>query len=104
MSAFSPIQDPAAARAFLEIVGETTHRRGQRYFTQGALRSLQCVKPGIEYTAKVQGSQLYTTQVLYEKGEWFSNCSCPIIEDCKHAVAVIPVSYTHLTLPTILRV
>ena len=95
MSAFSPIQDPAAARAFLEIVGETTHRRGQRYFSKGAVRSLQCVKPGIEYTAKVQGSQLYTTQVLYEKGEWFSNCSCPIIEDCKHAVAVILALLNH---------
>ena len=89
MSAFSPIQDPVAARAFLQIVGETTHRRGQRYFAKGAVRQLQCVQPGIEYAAKVQGSQLYSTQVIYEKGEWFSHCSCPIIEDCKHAVAVM---------------
>ena len=95
MSAFSPIQDPAAARAFLQIVGETTHQRGQRYFAKGAVRQLQCVRPGIEYAAKVQGSQLYSTQVIYEKGEWFSNCSCPIIEDCKHAVAVMLTLLNH---------
>ena len=89
MSALSPIHDPVAARAFLQIVGETTHRRGQRYFAKGAVRQLQCVQPGSEYAAKVQGSQLYTTQVMYKKGEWFSHCSCPITEDCKHAVAVM---------------
>ena len=95
MSAFSPIQDPVAARAFLQIVGETTHRRGQRYFAKGTVRQLQCVQPGIEYAAKVQGSQLYTTQVMYKKGEWFSHCSCPVTEDCKHAVAIMLTLLNH---------
>ena len=89
MSTLSPIQDPAAAREFLQIVGETTQRRGQRYFARGAVRHLRCVQPGIEYAATVQGSSLTTTQVIYEKGEWFSSCSCPIAEDCEHAVAVL---------------
>ena len=95
MNEFSPIQDPAAARAFLQIVSETTRRRGQRYFAHGAVRQLRCVKPGVEYEATVQGTLSYTTQVIYEKGEWFSSCSCPVAEDCKHAVAVMLALLRH---------
>ena len=83
----APLVDVRAAMAFLQEVPMETRRRGERYFSTGAVRQLRTVTPGIEYLAHVQGAQMYDVSLYEENGEWFTDCTCPVGQDCKHGVA-----------------
>lgn len=83
------MSDLAAARAFLSSVGAKSRRRGQAYYSMGAVESLERVGAEESFIAKVRGSQLYTVTLEYENGDWFDECSCPLGGACKHCVAAM---------------
>jgi len=60
-------------------------RRGAAYAIEGRVRELT-VEPGI-IQATVRGTRTYEVTWYHEGGEWWSECTCPIGNDCKHAYA-----------------
>src|ERR1035437_4289802 len=88
MSDSSP--DSAAALAslamWLDDFPDHIKQRGRTYFKQGRVQHLS--GEGNEVHADVAGSALYETGLSWENGNWWSACTCPIGEDCKHTFAV----------------
>ena len=78
-----------SAQRFLNGFDRRTQRRGEEYFRDGAVEALDCAEPGREYSADVQGSQLYSVGLFREDGHWNSECSCPVEFGCKHAYAAM---------------
>jgi hypothetical protein len=84
-----PLRDVQAARRFLDESGRGTRQRGEDYFRSGAVLELWCSTPGIKYAARVRGQVVYEVALFFEKKDWFSDCTCPMIADCKHGVAAM---------------
>lgn len=82
------LQRPEAAEKFLRQLPAATRQKGEAYFRQGAVKSLECSAPGTQYLARVQGTEGYEVQ-LFLDGEWDAECSCPVGMDCKHAYAAM---------------
>ena len=82
----------------LEGFDPATMRRGKDYLTRKRVRRLAVEENLI--TAEVEGTDLYETAWLYEDGEWFSDCSCPIAIECKHAYALALAVLTGRGTPT----
>ena len=78
-----------AAHRFLAGVGEKTRARGEAYFRSGVVFQLEVYKRGVGFRGSVSGGALYRTKVRFEDGAWGGECSCPLMKDCKHAVAVL---------------
>lgn len=83
-----------------ELCGTVTVARGLAYAQQGRVVDLEVSEDGAHATGWVGGSagETYTTDIALRPTEepngrrplrrWHSRCSCPIGNDCKHAVAV----------------
>ena len=78
------------------IVGSTTYDRGVAYARRGMVGRISVLRGGEMLQAPVAGSagRSYSTTVYldFEDGElieWNSTCTCPMVEDCKHVVAVL---------------
>ncbi len=85
---------------FGEFVGQDTFKRGFEYFRSGMAHGIAHTLDG-EIVGQVDGSgrAKYSTLVSYVLGgdgrlELFEgDCSCPVYEDCKHAVALLLTSF-----------
>lgn len=76
-------------RRVRELAGEKFYGRGERYFADGAVRSL--VMHAGKLGARVEGTGDYTVVLWFEAGTLRFSCSCPVGDDdlfCKHCVAV----------------
>ncbi len=84
-----------------EVCGTVTVARGLAYAKQGRVIDLEVRRAGADATGWVGGSagQTYETQVSLHPvstpaagptalHRWHSHCTCPMVGDCKHAVAV----------------
>lgn len=70
------------------LAGERSFGRGEVYFTDGAVRSLQTRDEIIE--AKVQGTRTYRVRLWVKDSDLEYSCTCPFAGDgnfCKHCVA-----------------
>ncbi|GAA4873007.1 DEAD/DEAH box helicase [Serinicoccus chungangensis] len=75
-------------------VGELTLARGQGYAEAGHVRTLVAGPDGGALVGTVVGSggRVYQTVVRVHDRDvvvWSGQCSCPVVQDCKHAVAVL---------------
>ena len=83
--------DPASAAAvsalssYLDDMDDGTRQRGKSYFKSGKVKLLGSA--GNQVLANVRGSLDYDTLLIWEDGEWYSDCTCPLAADCKHAYA-----------------
>ena len=69
--------------------GPRAFARGRAYFQAGAVQRLAITHNRI--SARVEGTDLYHTELSLQDNELDFNCSCPVGDDgefCKHAVAV----------------
>ena len=82
------------------LFGETTVRRGVAYQRGQMVQDLFLEPDGETIVGTVMGTHLYTTQVAHDpvlrpptglpwSDSFISECSCPVVDDCKHVVAVI---------------
>ncbi|HEX9047348.1 MAG TPA: SNF2-related protein, partial [Verrucomicrobiae bacterium] len=78
--------EPVAAQRYLKRFLLTTRRKGEKYFREGAVQSLECDEPGVAYVAAVQDGELYEVALDFED-RWVSQCSCSMVYNCKHAYA-----------------
>ncbi len=72
-----------------QLAGDRYFDRGEAYFAEGALRSLQLTDQGIK--AVVQGTRRYRVRLWAQSDEIKHDCTCPVGRDgafCKHCVAV----------------
>jgi hypothetical protein len=78
------------------IVGSATFRRGQEYFTSGAVLEFEVARDVRRATGQVLGSGRKTYQCSVDV-TWGTDgslngfrgaCSCPVGHDCKHSVAL----------------
>ncbi len=79
--------------ALMEVVGATVLDRARPYARRSVL-GLQLTEDGRRVTALVQGGDAvpYRTTVVRTDGGrtgWIGACTCPVGDDCKHAVAVL---------------
>ncbi|WP_298746138.1 DEAD/DEAH box helicase [uncultured Serinicoccus sp.] len=75
-------------------VGELTLARGRGYADAGHVRTLVTGPDGGALVGTVVGSggRVYQTVVRVHDRDivvWSGQCSCPVVQDCKHAVAVL---------------
>ena len=63
-----------------------TRQRGREYHKNDAIIKLDLLDETV--TASVRGSEVYTTTLSWEDGEWLCECSCPVGFNCKHSYAV----------------
>jgi len=61
-------------------------QRGRAYYNDQAVIELFLDDDIV--TASVQGSEVYTTTLLWADDEWSCECSCPMEFNCKHTYAV----------------
>src|SRR4051812_15420076 len=79
--------------ALSDAVGPEVLERARPYVARGVL-GLQLTDDGRRVTAAVQGNgpMPYRTTVVRAEGSrigWVGACTCPVGEDCKHAVALL---------------
>ncbi|MCE9611555.1 MAG: DEAD/DEAH box helicase [Chthoniobacter sp.] len=77
-----------ALRQYLDSLDERTRQRGLRYFEKDRVKNLENYKRGVGVRAEVTGTKLYRVKLRLAEGEWEGECSCPVMFDCKHCVAV----------------
>ncbi|MFT4213073.1 MAG: DEAD/DEAH box helicase [Microbacterium sp.] len=88
----APFVDPAAIRA---IAWGGSYDRGVAYFRSGAVRRTAWDGAARVLTADVRGSghHVYRCTILLGAGDVLSaQCSCPVQEGCKHAIAALLAS------------
>ena len=77
-------------RAVLEkLAGATTFRRGEEYFSAGAVARLRVA--GDKITASVKGTEIHRVDLRNDDGKLDGDCTGPNAADgnfCKHCVAV----------------
>ena len=80
----------AITRAVFEsLAGTTAFRRGEEYFSVGAVSRLRATDDKI--TARVEGTETYQVELRDDDGSLAYDCTCPRAADgyfCKHCVAV----------------
>ncbi|MBI3884435.1 MAG: hypothetical protein HY302_01710, partial [Opitutae bacterium] len=86
-AASGPASQPALAVlcSWLDGFDDRAQSRGRAYFKAGRVRGLGM--DGNRISAVVEGSDYYTTALLWDQTTWTSTCSCPVAENCKHAHA-----------------
>ena len=82
-------------------VGELTFARAQGYADSGQVRTLVTGPDGAALVGTVTGGRghVYQTVVRIHDREvlvWSGQCSCPVGQDCKHAVAVLMTARARL--------
>lgn len=71
------------------LAGGTAFRRGEEYFSVGAVGRLRVQVNKV--SAKVEGTETYQVELWNEDGELAADCTCPRSGDgyfCKHCVAI----------------
>jgi uncharacterized Zn finger protein len=71
------------------LAGGTAFRRGEAYFSAGAVRRLYASDDKI--TAQVEGSETYQVELWDDEGDLAYHCTCPRAAEgyfCKHCVAL----------------
>ena len=83
------LADAVLRRSF----GDDALRRGSAYASGGRVVDMAWSAAERTFYAVVRGSQgrTYRTAVSYDANDrrWWGECSCPVVEDCKHAAAVL---------------
>jgi hypothetical protein len=74
---------------YLKSMSAQTLKRGRKYFLHGHVLALECVEPDHLYSAQVRGGEDYDVGLEYNGEFWMAECTCPMVEDCKHAVAAM---------------
>ncbi|MBI5380653.1 MAG: DEAD/DEAH box helicase [Opitutae bacterium] len=76
----------AALRTWLAEFNSRTRERGEEYLKLGRVKK---VWTGADHfvEAEVAGQTLYAVTLFLTRGEWSSQCSCPMGGECKHAYA-----------------
>lgn len=88
------------ADVLIDDVGPATFERGAAYARQNRVESVSAGEHGSLILATVRGSGVKRYQTLvrrlsaddaspFEADDWTSHCTCPVGDDCKHAVAVL---------------
>jgi len=84
------MDDGLITPAVLEnLAGTTAYRRGEEYFSVGAVGRLRVTDDKI--VAKVEGTETYQVELRDDDGDLAYDCTCPRAADgyfCKHCVAV----------------
>lgn len=87
---------PVTAAEIIRQVGHNAYSRGQAYMRGGNVARYSYDQEQGNLTGQVTGSknQLYSTSIFFlnEKSSHYSfraRCSCPVGNDCKHAVALM---------------
>lgn len=76
----------SALRTWLARFDEQKREKGEHYYTSGQVKRVG--SDADHYVeAKVQGESLYSVTLFLTRGNWSSNCSCPVRINCKHAYA-----------------
>src|ERR1700733_9838991 len=78
-----------AGDRYLKSFDAQTRQRGEKYFKSGAVKSLECIVSGCDYTAAVLGGELYRVTLTFDddSGGWMGDCTCPMEMECKHVYA-----------------
>ncbi len=78
-----------AAEKWLAEIGTATRQRGELLHADGAVIEIEAYVRGLGWKAVVLGeSSTYRTKLRWDDG-WSAECTCPMVEDCKHGVAVM---------------
>ncbi|HPQ96192.1 MAG TPA: SNF2-related protein, partial [Thiolinea sp.] len=82
----------------------TTIQRGVHYFEAGRASIIRSSFPSlslVELEAEVSGSRSYNTHILVDLNQYRINgqCSCPVGQQCKHALAALLAYVGHKSLP-----
>jgi superfamily II DNA or RNA helicase len=72
--------------AWLATLDPTTRARGKTYYENGHVLAAWAEADHI-VAAEVQGQELYEVSLFHSRGNWTSQCSCPMEVNCKHAAA-----------------
>jgi superfamily II DNA or RNA helicase len=91
-----------AENALRRFVAPRTLSRGDAYYVDGRVRRIEQLGPGL-ITATVQGSRLYSVELMIEGNYLSTECDCPWFqenyEECKHIWAVIRAASARRMLP-----
>jgi len=91
-----------AEKALRRFVAPRTLSRGDAYYTEGRVRRIEQIGPGLIH-AEVQGSRLYSVELMIEGNHLSTECECPWFQDnfeeCKHIWAVIRAASARRMLP-----
>lgn len=82
------LEDLITADDLRIIAGDRYFERGEDYCSRGAVTRLRV--DGERITARIEGTDTYTSKLWNDQGELGYDCSCPLGEDgefCKHLVA-----------------
>ena len=77
-----------ATQRYLNTFDSRTRKKGESYFRAEAVQSIECNKPGRNYTVIVLGGDEYFVSLHFDGG-WDADCSCPIGHECKHIYAAV---------------
>jgi superfamily II DNA or RNA helicase len=91
-----------AEKALRRFVAPRTLSRGDAYYEQGRVQRIELLDDGT-IQARVQGSRLYSVELLLENDVLVADCDCPWFqqndEECKHIWAVIRAASARRMLP-----
>jgi superfamily II DNA or RNA helicase len=91
-----------AEKALRRFVAPRTLARGDAYYERGCVRRIEISSAGV-INAHVQGSRLYSVQLLIEGDRLAADCDCPFFqsnfEECKHIWAAIRGASARRMLP-----
>jgi len=76
----------SALQRAMKKFDSATRRRGANYFADDCVSDCEVGEDFIQGT--VEGTESYDTEWLFENRSWVPNCSCPIVDYCKHAYAL----------------
>ena len=87
----NPLLDDHGIQSFLNTFPSKSRRRGKHYFADRAVIQVACIEPDRKFAAVVRGSEDYGVTFDYDAGarSWSAECTCPVMEDCKHAYAAM---------------
>lgn len=77
------------AEQFVQSFDRSTQTRASGYLRTNRVKSIDCLKAGIQYEAEILGEELYQTVLTFKNGAWTSHCTCPEKENCVHACALM---------------
>ncbi len=83
------LADLLSRKTLEELAGSTVFRRGEAYFSAGAVGRARATEDKI--TAQVEGTDTYQVELWDDDGELEHDCTCPHAADgnfCKHCVAL----------------
>lgn len=83
------LDDLISSATLEDAAGATAFRRGEEYFSSGAVGRLRATDDKV--TAKVKGTETYEIELRADDGDLAYDCTCPRAADgyfCKHCVAV----------------